>query len=329
MEPVKLVEFARDAHEFDALVDATADIDHFCSSSRWILPAAGALMPRREPWLFRGASGRVAMMRGMHPEGWHYLEPLEASWGLACPLIGPDAEPLASEFVALCHQRRTEWDVMLLMGLPVKSPLLTHVSERLARFYDVFRGQVTSRLIARLDDGIDGFLSRRSRNLRKALRKAQRAAADAGIAFEYCDAYDSPAAIQLYERIQQIECRSWKGRNGVGIDSGPMYHFYRAMVQRLASRGELRVLIATHEGRDIAYVLGGVCGGTYRGLQFSFDSAYERYSLGNLGQYQQIIQLIDQGVESYDLGTDMDYKHRWAESTHDTVSLIVYKRSRS
>ena len=79
MQKIALDELERDIRAFDELVDATPDIDHFCSSSRWILPAAHALMPQREPWIFRGASGQVAMMRSRHAEGWYYLEPLEAS----------------------------------------------------------------------------------------------------------------------------------------------------------------------------------------------------------------------------------------------------------
>lgn len=327
MQQQSFEDLQRNTAAFDDLVDATPDIDHFCSSSRWILPAANALMPPREPWIFRGASGQVALMRKRHPEGWHYLEPLEASWGLACPLVGPDPDALAAEFVTLCHRRRMDWDVMLLMGLPVGSALLGHVAGRLHPYYDIFRGQVTTRWIASLEGGIDGFLARRSHNFRKNLRRALRAAEQAGIEFERCRVGGPRSALEVYARIKQIEARSWKGRSGMGIDRGPMHLFYREMVQRLAARGELRVIIARHRERDIAYVLGGVSGRTYRGLQFSFDVDYKEHSLGNLCQYQQILDLIEEDIHTYDLGTDMDYKRHWAEKRHDTLALIVYKRS--
>lgn len=320
-------EFEQAAAAFDRLVAITPEVDPFCSSSRWVIPAAKALMPEREPWIFRGASGQVAMMRGRHPEGWYYLEPLEASWGLACPLAGPDPDALAAEFVTLCHRRRSEWNVMLLMGLPEGSALFKHIAQRLHPYYDVFRGQVTRRLVASLAGGLDGFLSRRSRNFRKALRRSLRLAESAGIEFHSCDVNEYRAAEELYQRLTAIESHSWKGREGVGIDSGAMHEFYLHMVRILGARGELRAVIAQQDGRDIGYVLGGVCGRQYRGLQFSFHIDYGQYSLGNLCQYHQIIDLADENVETYDLGTEMDYKQRWAELHHDTVGLIVYKRS--
>lgn len=322
-------EFEQDAAAFDRVVAVTPDVDPFCSSSRWIIPAAKALMADREPWIFQGASGRVAMMRGRHPEGWHYLEPLEASWGLACPLAGPDADGLAAEFVTLCHQRRSQWNVMLLMGLPEGSLLFKHVAQRLHPYYDLFRGQVTRRKVASLAGGVDGFLGRRTRNFRKALGKSLRKAEAAGIEFHRCDVRSKEQAEALYQRIIAIETASWKGQDGlgVGIDVGLMREFYALMVPMLARRGELRTIIAQHEGRDVAYVLGGICGRQYRGLQFSFVADHAAYSLGNLCQYHQIVDLAEEGVETYDLGTDMEYKRRWAELDHDTVALIVYKRN--
>ena len=327
MHQQTLEELEELALSFDEAVEASPDIDRFCSSTRWILPAASALMPEREPWIFHGPSGWVAMMRGRHPEGWHYLEPFEASWGLACPLVGPDPEALAADFVHLCHRRRLDWNVLLLMGLPEDSELFRRVSKHLHPYYDLFRGQVTTRNVASLAGGLDGFLSRRSRNFRRALRRAEQKADDTGIEFLACEADDADSALELYERIVAIEQRSWKGQGGVGIDAGAMHRFYEAMIQILAMRGELRTVIARHEDRDIAYVLGGICGTQYRGLQFSFDHEFREYSLGNLCQYVQIIDLVEEGIETYDLGTDMDYKRRWAELRHDTTALIVYKRS--
>lgn len=326
MQPLTLEELDHQAAAFDRVVGAMAAIDQFCSSTRWIMPAAQALMPPRSPWLFRGDSGHVAMMRGQHPQGWSYVEPLEAMWGLACPLIGRDIRALAEEFLELCMHREHDWDVMLLAGLPVGSAVFYEVARRLYPFYELVKGHTTTCCVASLEGGMDGFLGRRSRNFRKALRRALRAAEDAGIEFEACHATSPDDALALYERVQRIETRSWKGHSGVGIDAGAMAAFYLDMVPRLAARGELRLIIARHDGRDVAYVLGGVCGRTYRGLQFSFDAGYRGYSLGNLCQYWQLVELCRDGVACYDLGTSMEYKRRWAEDTRDSVSLIARKR---
>ena len=78
-------------------------------------------------------------------------------------------------------------------------------------------------------------------------------------------------ALALYDRIQEIEARSWKAADGVGITTGPMRDFYHRMVQRLARHDGQRTIIARKDDRDVAYCLGAVFAGEYRGLQFSYD----------------------------------------------------------
>lgn len=323
MEALTLAQFERQAVAFDDTVAATSGIDHFCSSSDWILPAHAALMPPRTPWLFRGSEGYVAMMRGLHPQGWRYVEPLESVWGLACPLAGPACRPLVSAFVDLCRRREIDWDMAVLSGVPVASELLAELILRLSARYRLLQGPITARFVVDLRGGVDAFLGRRSRNFRKALKRALRTAEEAGIGFERCDAASPAQAEALYDRIVRVEARSWKGREGVGIDDGGMHAFYRDMVGRLAARDRLRVMFARHEDRDVAYILGAVFQGGYRGLQFSFESGYERLSLGNLCQYHQMIELCAEGCESYDLGTDMPYKRRWSDTTHDSIAIIA------
>lgn len=325
MEALTLADLEGQAVAFDRVVADTPAIDHFCSSSDWILPAHAAFMPPREPWLFRGAEGYVAMMRGVHPQGWSYIEPLESVWGLACPLVGPACRPLVEAFADLCRRREATWEVAVVSGVPLMSELLSALLLRLSARYRLMQGPITVRHVIDLRGGLDAFLGRRSRNFRKGLKRALRAAAAAGITFERCAAADAEDALALYERIVRVEARSWKGRDGVGIDQGAMHAFYRDMVARLAVHGRLRLMLARHEDRDVGYILGAVFEGGYRGLQFSFDADHEHLSLGNLCQYHQISELCAEGCTSYDLGTDMDYKRRWADATHDSVSLIAVR----
>jgi Acetyltransferase (GNAT) domain len=326
MRALTLDELDRRADAFDEVVASMPDIDHFCSSSAWILPAQAALMPRRRPWLFEGEHGYVAMMRGQHPDGWSYVEPLESMWGLACPLIGRDSALVATAFVGLCRERAGEWDVALLSGLAPGSTLCVRLVKQLAPHYELRLGPRAVRHVAELDGGIDAFLARRSRNFRRALRRALRDAEDAGIEFEPARPADAATALAVYERIVRVEARSWKGLVGVGIDSGTMHDFYRDMLPRLAAHDRLRAIFARRQDQDIGYILGAVFLGTYRGLQFSFDHDDRALGLGNLCQYRQILALCDEGVTRYDLGTDMEYKRRWSDTTHDTISLIALRR---
>ena len=326
MRALTLDELDRQADAFDEVVASMPDVDHFCSSSAWILPAQAQLMPPRQPWLFQGEHGYVAMMRGQHPDGWSYVEPLESMWGLACPLIGRDSARLAADFVALCRERADDWEVALLSGVAPGSPLCLSLVKQLATRHELRLGPRAVRHVAEIGDGVDAFLARRSRNFRRSLQRALRDAEAAGVAFEPAQPTDASTALAVYERIVCIEARSWKGLVGVGIDSGTMHGFYRDMLPRLATHARLRVIFARREDRDIGYILGAVFLGTYRGLQFSFDDDDRELALGNLCQYRQILALCDEGVTRYDLGTDMEYKRRWSDTTHDTISLIALRR---
>lgn len=320
MEPVDL---ATVADEFDREVAATPAIDRFCSTSAWILAASTALMPPRVPYSFRGASGYFAAMRGVHPAGFPYVEPVELAWGLAAPLVGRDPDALAAEVTRVLAGRR-DWQIAILSGLVAGGPQWRALERESPARWERRRGTPTVRHIASLEGGVDGFLARRSRELRKTIRKGLRAAADAGVTFEDARA-DAAGAEALYERIQRVEERSWKSREGVGISSGPMHAFYQHMLPRLCAQGQQRTLFARLEGRDVGYILGAVFEGEYRGLQFSYDDDHARLGLGGLLQFHQVMALCGEGVARYDLGTEMDYKRRWAEDIMETEMLVLVR----
>lgn len=323
MPCVEPIDLAAVADDFDREVAATPAIDRFCSSSAWILAAAATLMPPRASFSFRGEHGYLAAMRGVHPAGFPYIEPVELAWGLAAPLIGRDARALVEEVVPLLAARR-DWQLAILAGHTVAGPQRRALYATLPARWERRRGQPTVRHVASLEGGVDGFLSRRSRDLRKSLRKSQRAATAAGLTFESVRTSAGEAAA-LYERIQAIEAHSWKSREGVGIHAGPMRAFYGAMLPRLCALGQQRTIFARIGERDVGYILGAVSGDEYRGLQFSYHDDYAQLGIGGLLQLQQVTELCDEGVARYDLGTEMDYKRRWAEDIMQTEMLVLVR----
>ena len=318
MEPVDLAAIADD---FDREVAATPGIDRFCSTTAWILAASAALMPPRTAFSFRGEHGYFAAMRGVHAAGFPYIEPVELAWGLAAPLIGREPEALVDELVPLLAERR-DWQLAILSGMMADGPQRVALERALPERWERRRGTPTLRHVASLDGGLDGYLARRSRELRKTLRKNLRAAADAGVTFEVVRATD---AIALYARIQAVEARSWKSRDGVGIAAGPMRAFYEQMLPRLCALGQQRTIFARQGDVDLGYILGAVFAGEYRGLQFSYDDDTSKLGIGGLLQYHQIAELCADGVGRYDLGTEMDYKRRWAEETLATEMLVIVR----
>ncbi|UCF66840.1 MAG: GNAT family N-acetyltransferase [Acidobacteriota bacterium] len=326
MERIGLNDLDTERDRFDAIVGRAGHLDRFCSSTAWILPAQAALMAPREPWIFRGEQGYVAMMRARHPAGFTYAESLEAAWGLACPLVGADGTEWMPKVGELFHRRQAEWDVLLVTGLIDASRVGEAFVEQFGTDHRIQRGETTPRYVASLADGLDGFLSRRSSNLRRSLSRASRRAASVGIELTWWDGSTPADADVALSRIRQIELGSWKGRQRLGLAEAPLWPFYRQMSHRLLAAGRLRILFARHEDRDVGYYLGGVFATTFRGLQCSYDAEYRRVGLGNLLQLEQVRRHAEEGYEQYDLGTGAGhYKKRWSDQLVTSTAILVIR----
>lgn len=310
-----------DAHAegFDAMVAVSGLRDPFCSSTDWIVPARAAFFDEALPRVLELDNGWAPLM-GLDTVLGRTIMPMEASWGLAAPIISPDRSLAAAEVVDALLADRASWDALYLSGLERQGPDFRQLVRRLVGKLELGLGRATLRCVASLEGGRDGWLGRRTPRFRKNLRRVRRRGSE--VSFEWIDTATPTEAVAIFERVLAIERLSWKAREGHGIDQGAMCAFYQAMVPRLAARGALRVTFAQLEGRDVGYVLGGLMAGSYRGLQVSFDSTLAQLSLGNLLQFETVGRLTDEGVHTYDLGTDMAYKRNWAESVVETVPLI-------
>lgn len=241
---------------------------------------------------------------------------------LGCPLVGPDAGLLLDRLGAVWPE---DVSAVVLSGIVERSRVFYEI---LQGRWEVYQGHPTVRRIASLEGGLEGFLSRRSASTRSRFRRTLKKFEHSELTIEQPE-FRVERSAELFERLRSVESRSWKGLSGMGVDQGDMSDFYRLMLPRLGELGRLRLRFITHRGRDVAYVLGGVMEGTYRGLQFSFDNDYRQHSLGNVLQLLEIRDLAAEGVRRYDLGTDMGYKRRWAELAESTATLIlrrVYNR---
>ncbi len=325
MDTLTREDLDQEALQFDALVAQTHDLDLFCSSSLWTRPADDALMSGRPSWIKRCDAGYVAMAQGTHPEGWTYLQPLECMWGLANPFIGPDPLPLVDAFYQECRKDASQWEALLLSGV-VKDSALYHVLVRqFGQRYRVRMGYPRQRFAASLEGGLDGFLSRRKRKFRANLRRTTRQSQSLDLSFEVMPHDGGEDVLALYKRIVRLEEQSWKGKEMVGINTGDMHHFYKAMLPRLAARDALRGLFVKNaEGDDTADPVGGVFAGAFRGRRFSYRQDCASLSLGNLAQLHMVELLAEEPeITLYDLGSEMDYKRRWAEGGLETVMLLV------
>jgi hypothetical protein len=318
------------ARAYDAAVDASPDIDQFCSQHAFVTAAFEGLQPGRQARIQRAGDGwlafaeRHAALFG-DPRPRLLLEPLEAMWGLCCPVVGVDEPALATALGDLVTEGE-EAPVVLVCGLRAGSPRLLAIAAALAPRHRLVGGAETVRVVASLEGGVDGFLERRSSNFRKALRRAHRAAIARGIVYERHAPRTVEEATALYERAARLDDLSWKGRAETGLHASGLYSFYAQMLPRLARQGALRIGFLVDGGQDVAYLFGGLRGGTFRGHQFAFRAGREAESLGNVVQLCELERLSDEGARRYDLGTEAEYKLRWGEEADRTTSIIAIPR---
>lgn len=319
------------AAAYDEAVLASAEIDHFCSSTHWVVPAHAAFHATHPAFVAPLDAGFMALSRGQTSGLGRFYAALEAMWGLACPLVGARQDELGTEAALALVAQRERWDVLWLGGIVRDGELFRALVRGLSRYAQLRLGPVTTRHQASLEGGFEAWLGRRSPLFRKRIRQTLRGIERANIELEWVDTRPGKSAIAgdgaaLFQRIHAIEQRSWKGMEGTGFVQGDMKAFYTRMVPSLVLAGRMRVLFARSGGEDIAFCFGGILGDTFRGLQNSFDDRFRELSLGNAMQAHTIAFLADEGVRYYDLGSEMDYKARWAEGGLQTITLIAVKR---
>ncbi len=321
MDTLTVPEFARATTAFDDAVDATRGIDRICSSSDWVVPSYLSWGRDAEPLILRSDAGWATLCARRDVDGVRYLCPPEAAWGFGSPVATDDATTFGRRLVRAL-EKVPGWRVVLLTGLVPDSPLENELRRAIGERHRLRNGPVMTRCRARLDEGATALLERKPAKWQRDLRRAHRRAEDHG--FEVVTAEGDLAA--GFERLMDIERRSWKGRSGSGLIEPELRRFYWKLSQRVGPLGRLRLLFARADDRDIGYILGHVRHTTYRGLQISYDNAYRSLSVGTLLQAFQIEQLAAEGVRIYDLGMEMAYKRRWADETLDTRTTVIIRR---
>ena len=322
--------------ELEAAVDATPEIDQWCSGPDWQIPVCVGFAPTAERLLLatEDNTGFALLAKYNDELDGHLMGGLEPLWGFGTPIVGTNLSAVAAATAAVLGDR-DDWHTLLLPGMPLAtvrsdddsqqqrkpSPdgTLLSVAFALSSLGPVHATEGITRQVADLSDGYDGWSAKRSPKFRRNLRKAWTKAEHATMTIE--DATDDP---DLFDRLMIIEHQSWKGQEGSGITSTEMSTMYRLMIDRLRHRNRLLAHVATLDGHDIGYILGGVRNERYRGLQLSFIDSVGELSVGNLLQDHQLRQLADKGLATtYDLGMDFGYKKRWADHAEISVSLVV------
>jgi CelD/BcsL family acetyltransferase involved in cellulose biosynthesis len=310
-------DLARLAPAWDRAVEVTPDADAFCTSSAWSFSAATSFPHAGPPVLVGDGRAFCGLRSAEGPDGTRMLLGLDPVWGFATPVVGPPVVAAQSLRARLALE---DFDVAVVAGQREDSALTACIVRALGRDHRLLRGPEESRLRVDLAGGLEPWWQRRSPRFRQRIRRLRRQAEDRGL--DVVDVSALPPA-DLFDRVLRVEARSWKGPAGTGLQSPDLSEFYGRVCARLAATDQLRALLARLGGEDVGYVLGGTRGGTYRGLQISFDRSFADLGIGHLLQLAQLEMAAAEGIATYDLGMDMEYKRRWADRSDDTFALVV------
>lgn len=287
---------------------STTQADPFCCGTEWQLSFHEAYSPNRHLYIRESSNSLVAFAQTSNRSQQKMFTPVEAHWLFGCPLLGPEAVDIMEEMSDIFSRPR-----FLISGLINEGVLYNRITERFKSQFNFRRTTRKTLCAASLSGGLDGFLSRRSSNHRRNLKKEMKRAIQKGVYFERFVPSDEKEVDEIYLRMLSVERESWKGIGQCGMAEQPARSYYYIMLKRLAVSRSARIMMARHDDRDIGFIFGGLSSDIYRGQQFSFADDWEKASIGNLLQLEQVRWLCEEGVKRYDMGPMMGYKHHWTE----------------
>jgi len=291
-------------------------VDPFCCRTDWQLSFHQAFAPQREVYISQSAGSVVAFAQTATAYQRKLYTPLEALWLYGSPMLGAHGVELLEQVIRDLsrHDQSAQGPPLFLVsGFQIGGPVQAELVQRFERRFQLLLCNQEILCSASLAGGLEGYLTRRSASHRRGLKKQSNRARSLGIGFARHRPLDVQQADQLFARMIEVEKKSWKGIRQCGMAEQPSALFYQTMLHRLALAGAARIMFARHAGEDIGFIFGGVFDGIYRGQQFSYVDHWQRHSIGNLLQIEQIRWLCEEHAVRYDMGPMMDYKQHWTE----------------
>ena len=307
---------------WDALAARSGAPDPSCCGPVWQLTALACSRRAGAPVFLRQTDdSQIVFALSASPSGLR-CSPLEAHWGFGSPLLGPAAADLLFDMIG--RLREIALRVPVTIDIPGLRPGGLHERQLAAAFPGRHLLDQDPHAAASLDGGLDGWMFRRSSGFRRNLQRAQRAAAGHGVGFEWLAPTTAQQAHAVYQRMLDIEVRSWKGPAREGLLA--LTDFYGMLLAAYARRGAARVVIARAGGEDIGFCFGGLSHGIYRGQQTSYVEAWRDASLGLLMHRETARRLCEDGAGLQHFGPaqpGMAYKARFCELDEPSMRVIL------
>jgi CelD/BcsL family acetyltransferase involved in cellulose biosynthesis len=307
--------------------------DPFACSPAWQLPFWRSQMSNGELFIMQTEKNLLLLKGYRAAPNTFVLGPPENMWFFGCNVLGrKGAEFLRDSLPDIERQFACQSLAITVSGISPTGLLRRDLQRYFKADFEIVEMDGRARGVqctASLKGGWDGYLSRRSSNTRRNIRKQLRRADEAGVVFEqHCPI--PLEADHLFDRMLVVELQSWKGIAEQGMEQPGVVDFYHLMLRELSKTADARVIMARFEDRDIGFIFGGMLGKIYRGQQFSFVDDWASGSIGNTLQTEQIKWLCEESANRYDLGPlhgpAMEYKQHWTDQRYRVSSVVLRRR---
>ena len=238
------------------------------------------------------------------------------------------AHPLETCGAILEHlvSRRGSWDVLELGNVPADSSAYREL-RRIARVGGLLTGTESlggSPFVARpaaWEDYLRTLSTKHRSNLRNRLGRLGK---QGEVVLETVTGGDGLDAA-LAEAFR-LEASGWKNGNGTAIAShAPTKQFYRALAERAAAAGWLRLEFLKVGDRRIAVIYALRYGGRHYILKLGYDPEFATYSPGHLVCLKALEQAFAEGAVEVDfLGDDDPWKREWTSDVRAHRWLFLF-----
>ncbi len=178
-----------------------------------------------------------------------------------------------------------------------------------------------------IGDDWEQYVRGRSRNHRRAMRRAaDRAAKLGGVELEVHTAASSSDVEGLLRRGFAVEDRGWKGADGTSVmRSAGMFDFFCRQARQLAQWGQLQVVFLVHRGQDIGVEYGYRAKGVYFTNKIGYDEQFAELAPGQLLRWRLYEQFhVAGGVSLVDfVGPLTEATAKWSTRTYCALSRLV------
>ena len=137
---------------------------------------------------------------------------MDSGWFLGSPIVSLDYAATLERWLRKQALANTLPDVLVLSGVPSWSRYASVVGLFLSTTYDLYALKRTERAVASLCGGWEGYLSRRSANFRRSLKKALKRSERAGWSMEWHEGRGLDHHT-LYKRVLAIRVKELEGPN--------------------------------------------------------------------------------------------------------------------